>query len=1110
MALDAGHALSCTTGAVLDPVFALRTRVRLAPGQTASVAFTTLVAETRERLFELTGRYHDPHSAQRALDLAWTAAQVELLELNISPSDAALFQDLAGHLFYSSPAVRAPQEELERNRGSQPLLWAQGISGDWPIVLATLESPDGLPTLRQLFAAHRYWRRRGMTADLVVLNTRAHSYLQELDDRIAAAMFAATDSELVDRPGGVFVRRADRLQPDELAMLRATARLHVTCDGRALGQIVAGADAAAAAALEPTAFAAREPQRRLRELRELGREARVEPFPVTTADRRAEPAPSGARRTPAGGGRVVPGTQPPLLYDNGFGGLTAGGDYEIRIRGDHVPPAPWINVIANPHGGFVVSERGAGATWAGSSQFYRLTPWHNDPVSDPPSDVLYIRDVESGVAWSATPAPMRHDLPCTVRHAPGRSTFEQEVDGIRTTLTVGIAPDRAIKLARLQVTNAGLTPRRLEVTSYVEWVLGSLREHSQHQVHTAFDERSGAIYAHNYFNPNFAAWVAYAAMSEPIVGHTADRREFLGRHGSVDDPAALDRPLLGTTGGAIDPCAALRCALALEPGATRDVVVILGAADSQDAAARDVAEHADVARATAAMDRTVADWESRLSTITVHTPEPSFDAIVNRWSLYQALACRMWGRSALYQSSGAYGFRDQLQDSMAFVYADAPLAREHILRAAARQFVEGDVQHWWHPESGRGVRTRFSDDLVFLPYVVDHYLHVTGDLTVLDERVPFITMRPLEPHEHELYDLPHVSDQAATVYEHCVLALRKACTQGAHGLPLIGIGDWNDGMNRVGVEGRGESVWLAWFLITTLRAFADRADARGETETARELRARADGYVEAVEAHGWDGAWYRRAYFDDGTPLGSAQNDECRIDAIAQSWSVISGAADPVRQRQAMASFEKHLVREDARLLLLLTPPFDRTPKDPGYIKGYLPGVRENGAQYTHAALWSVLATARLGDGDRAFALYQMLNPLTHTATAEAVGTYKVEPYVIAADVYTTPAHCGRGGWTWYTGSASWMYRVGLEAILGFTRRGDTLRIEPRAPKSWPGFSIAYRHGRSRYTIAVHDPGALRPGEAAITVDGVAIAGQEIALVDDGQPHEVDVRPRAG
>ena len=593
-----------------------------------------------------------------------------------------------------------------------------------------------------------------------------------------------------------------------------------------------------------------------------------------------------------------------------------------------------------------------------------------------------------------------------------------------------------------------------------------------------------------------------------MTSHTGSRREFLGRNGAADEPAALSTgaPLSGITGAGIDPCAALQCELALAPGESREIVILLGAAPDAAAARQAIAEYRDVERARVVLDRAAAGWRDRLSVVTVRTPEPTFDAMLNRWTLYQALACRMWARSALYQSSGAYGFRDQLQDTMAFVYAEPALARAHILRAASRQFLEGDVQHWWHPQSGRGVRTRISDDLAWLPYVVDHYVRTTGDATVLDAYVPFLAMRELGPEEHEIYDLPQVTDEHGSVYEHCLRALRRACTVGVHGLPLIGIGDWNDGMSRVGVEGRGESVWLGWFLVTTLRAFAEYAEARGDRPVAGEFRRQAAAYTVAVEAHGWDGSWYRRAYFDDGTPLGSLGSDECRIDSIAQSWSVISGAGDPDRQALAMRSLEEFLVRDDARLLLLLTPPFDRTPKDPGYIKGYLPGVRENGAQYTHAALWAVLATALRGDADRAFELFQMLNPLTHARTAEEVDIYKVEPYVVAADVYTAEGQLGRGGWTWYTGSASWMYRVGLEGILGLRKQGDTLFIEPRAPTSWPEYTIEYRHGRSLYVIVVHNEDGTARGGPAVTIDGRGAEGAGIPLVDDGVRHAVEVR----
>jgi cyclic beta-1,2-glucan synthetase len=759
----------------------------------------------------------------------------------------------------------------------------------------------------------------------------------------------------------------------------------------------------------------------------------------------------------------------------------------------------------------VVSERGGGFTWAKNSYFFRLTPWHNDPVSDPTSEVLYLRDEESGELWSATPAPIAQEAPYVVRHAAGASTFEFEHHGIATRLTLAMAEDEAVKLSVLRVTNRDARPRRIAVTAYVEWTLGVDRERMQHHVHTSFDPELGAVLARSFHDPQFADGVAFCALSEPVTGHTGDRREFLGRNGGVDAPAALARDrLTGTTGPGLDPCAALQCVLELAPGEAREVTVLLGAAGGSAEAARTVARYRAPGAVVAAAARSVEKWDERLSVITVRTPEPSFDAMVNRWTLYQALSCRMWARSAVYQSSGAYGFRDQLQDVLAFVHAEPGVARGHILTAAARQFVEGDVQHWWHPQSGRGVRTRFSDDLVWLPYVVERYVAVSGDASVLDEQVPFLTMRPLEPDEHEVYELPGVATEQGSIYEHCLRALRRACTSGVHDLPLIGGGDWNDGMNRVGVEGRGESVWLAWFLVATLRSFSDLCERRGDAAVARDFRARADAYVAAVETHGWDGEWYRRAYFDDGTPLGSSASEECRIDSIAQSWSVISGAGAPDRQRRAMRSFEEHLVRPEDRLLMLLTPPFDRTPLDPGYIKGYLPGVRENGAQYTHAALWAVLATAMRGDGDRAFELYQMLNPLTHTCTPEGVERYRVEPYVVAADVYTAPGQVGRGGWTWYTGSASWMYRVGLESILGFTRRGDTLRIDPRVPAGWRGFSIEYRFGDATYAISVEEPAEISRVGAEVTMDGTILDGAVFPLRADGARHEVLVRPAAG
>lgn len=1113
VALATPGPLSGTTGAVLDPIFALRVRVRVAPGRTVSVAFTTLVATSRERAFELADRHRDPYGAQRALDLAWTATQAELRDLGVTAKEAGVFQDLAAHLFYATPDLRAPEAELRRNRGSQAALWSQGISGDWPILLALIDAVTGLPTLAELLAAHSYWRRHGMTVDLVVLNTQTSGYLQELGDRISAILFSAGDSELLDRAGGVFVRRRALLDEADLLMLRATARVHVHCDGRALRHVTAQAAAVAEGPLKATV----EPDApgRLAE--------RSVPGGLVTrpGSRGQKPTPRAGRNQARAKTPLPPAPQDATegaperedrqtsLFDNGIGALEDDGRYRIELLGGKVPPAPWSNVVAGPRGGFVVSESGGGFCWAENSYFFRLTPWHNDPVADVPGEVIYVRDDETGQLWSATPAPLQGEAAFVVHHGAGFSTFARSGSDVSTKLTLGLAEEGAVKVSLLEVQNHGSRSRRLTLTSYVEWTLGVLREHTQHQVQTWFDAGLGAVLATNPFDPQFAGWVAFSASSEVPTSHSGDRRSFLGRNGSLGAPAALEvRGLDDVTGAARDPCAALQMSLEIPAGQTKEVVFLLGATASRSTARQTVGRLRDPQQARAAVEETAAAWRARLSVIEVETPEPSFDAMMNHWLLYQALSCRMWARSAVYQSSGAFGFRDQLQDAMALLYAEPALARAHILLAASRQFVEGDVQHWWHPQSGRGVRTRFSDDMAWLPYVLAQYIRVTGDGGILDEQVPFLTMRLLSEHEHELYDLPTVTAETATVHEHALRALRRACTRGDLGLPLMGIGDWNDGMNRVGAEGRGQSVWLAWFLATTARGFARHCS----TSVAAELRAQADAYVAAAESNAWDGEWYRRAYFDDGTALGAASGEECRIDSIAQSWSVISGGGSPDRQARAMASLERHLVDESAGIVSLLDPPFDKSLHDPGYIKGYLPGVRENGAQYTHAALWAVLATALRGNGERAFALFQMLNPLLHAETPGGVATYKVEPYVVAADVYTAQGHRGRGGWTWYTGSASWMYRIGIETLLGLIKRGDTLSFCPRVPRAWPGFRLRYRFGKTPYDIEIRlfQDGVRAAKMPSVHLDGQPLTGMTLHLVDDGVPHKVEVDVPSG
>ncbi len=1092
-ALEPGGRLSGTTGPVLDPVFSLRRRVRVAPDSSVSVSFTTAVADSREEALRLADQYHDGHGSTRAFELAWAHSQVELRHLHLAAEEAHLFQRLAAHVVYTGSALRSAAAVAANEQG-QPGLWRSGISGDRPIVLVRVAEAEELPLVRQLLRAHTYWRLKGLVADLVIINEHPSSYLEELQQQLQGLVRSSDAHTLVDKPGGVFVRQADHLSVDDKVLLQAAARVMLVGNR---GALAVQLDRLVEPRALPAALVVKE-RRRAEEPPQPGPAAEAD---LLFANGLGGFTPDGreyvialAERAPAGPGR--PEKRPRL----------AGPVPRTAPAGFVYPPAPWINVVANPHCGFIVSESGAGYTWAGNSQANRLTPWSNDPVSDPPGEVLYLRDEATGEYWTPTPLPRGPAGSTVVRHGQGSTVFYGQHQGLAHELTLFVPPDDPVKCLRLTVRNTGSQPRRLSATFFAEWVLGTVRDQAPLQVVPGLDEETGALLARNPFNTDFARRLAFADVSLRPRTFTTDRTEFLGRNGSPAAPAALGRvELSGAVEPTFDPCAAIMTRFELKPGEEKEVVFFLGQAGRPEEVRELLRRYNQPGRVRQALAEVRSRWDQVLSAVQVRTPNPALDLMVNRWLLYQDLSCRVWGRSAFYQSGGAYGFRDQLQDVMALVYGAPGEARAQILRAAGRQFLEGDVQHWWHPPVGRGVRTRFSDDFLWLPLVTWHYVTTTGDAALLDEPAPFLRAPVLRPDQEEDYGLPEVTEETATVYEHCVRAVEHGCRFGAHGLPLMGTGDWNDGMNRVGAEGRGESVWDGWFLLTILHHFAELADRRGDAERAATWRSRAEQLHAAIEDQAWDGRWYRRAYFDDGTPLGSAENDECKIDSIVQSWAVLSGAADPERARQAMAAVEEYLVRDADKLILLFTPPFDHGKLAPGYIKGYLPGIRENGGQYTHAATWVVLATALQGRGRRAVELFDLLNPIRHAATPEAVARYRVEPYVVAADVYSQPPHTGRGGWTWYTGSAAWLYRVGLEGILGFRKEGNALRLDPRVPPDWPGFEMTYVHGSATYHVVVENPEGVEQGVRSVTVDGTAQASPVIELADDGKRHEVKV-----
>ncbi|MDP2760230.1 MAG: glucoamylase family protein [Sideroxyarcus sp.] len=1074
--LDSGDhpsTLSNTQGSVLDPIVAIRRTLTLSPDESASVQIISGVADTREAALALLEKYCDRHFVERAFEMAWFQSQEVLRHLNATEADAQVFGRLANSVIYGNALRRAAPGVIARNQLGQSGLWRFGISGDLPIVKLRIGDLNRIDLVKQVLQAHAYWRMKGLAADLVIVNEDFSGYRALLQDLIMGLINAGPEAQVLDKPGGVFVRRAEELSEDERVLLQTVARIVFSDTTETLIEQVERrvSPERASDRLEPTQQAAAEPV-----------------YPLAARER---------------------------IFSNGLGGFTPDGhEYVVTLEPGQTTPAPWVNVIASPHIGTVVSESGSAYTWAENAHEFRLTPWHNDPLSDSSGEALYIRDEETGAFWSPTPLPARGRSGYVCRHGFGYSVFEHYEAGIASELFTYVAMDAPVKFVVVKLRNQSKRARSLSLTGYWELVLGEWRHANLMHIVTESDPQTGALFARNAYGRECANRVVFAHVSERERSVSGNRTEFIGRNGSLTNPAAMRRKRLsGRTGAGLDPCAAIQSRIELAAGQTREIVFVFGAARDDDEARHFIQRFGGPASARQALETVWEHWNRTLGAVNVDTPDPALNVLANGWLVYQTLSCRLWGRSGYYQSGGAYGFRDQLQDTMALVHTTPWLAREQLIRHAGRQFLKGDVQHWWHPPHGQGVRTHFSDDYLWLPYATCRYVRATGDTGVLDEPIHFLEGRELNAEEEAYYDQPQRSPEAASLYEHCVRALKHGLRFGAHQLPLMGCGDWNDGMNLVGKEGRGESVWLAWFLVENLELFAGLARDRNDAAFAELCIAQAAQLRSNIEAQAWDGAWYRRAWFDDGTPLGSSSNDECQIDSISQSWAVISKGGDPVRARQAMAAVDQRLVRRDKQIIQLLDPPFDKSDLEPGYIKGYIPGVRENGGQYTHAAIWTTMAFAMLGDTERAWEFFAMLNPIHHGSTAEAIDRYKVEPYVMCADIYGAAPHTGRGGWTWYTGAAGWMYRLTVETLLGLNLEGDHLRIAPCIPAHWNEYKIHYRYRDTFYHITIKRIGEQPEHAIRVTVDGVLVdvaggTGQPqglIPIVDDRRDHHVEV-----
>ena len=1075
--MQPGHALSSTVGCVLDPIFSVRGRLKLKPGESARATFWTAVADSREAVLALMRSLDADDASDKAFAGAKQWAERASATLGISQADADMYDALVGPLLYADAAWRGSADALGRAQGGAPTLWSGGISGDRPIALFQVSNQTDVDGVDELLKAQCYWRSRGLGVDVVLLDTadgQQGELGRHLQQQIDQQKFRLSS------PEGVVKAEAFLLFDDSISDalrdgLEASARL--VLDASRWSHLTA-----------------------LRVHTEIEADT-----PSSISQLKSEE-----------GASEIPAPSPPREFDNGLGGfIDHGRSYEITLENGACTPAPWINVIANADFGFLVSAEGGGYTWSENSQQNALTPWPNDPVSDVPHEVLYLRDDESGALWSATALPIRApDAIYSVEHGKGYSRFRHTAYGIESTLLQFVPVSGALKLSRLRLHNHSSRTRRLSITGYVQWALGPNGSVTAPFLCTAMDPATGALFASNAWRAEFNQRVAFIDFPGRSCTCTGDRLEFLGRYGTVERPAALmsGAPLSGRTGMGMSPCGALQTVIEIAAGDDVELTFVLGEAQSREACAALVASCRQMDLDVVFKQARDA-WRTTLDVVQVRTPDRAMDILINDWLVYQALGCRMWARTAYYQASGAYGFRDQLQDAMALCVARPELTRQHLLRAAARQFPEGDVQHWWLPPSGQGIRTRIRDDRVWLPYAAAHYVLTTGDSGVLEESLPFLDGAALKQGETDAFFQPGVSKELATLYEHASRAIDSSLTCGAHGLPLIGTGDWNDGMNNVGAQGRGESIWLAWFLVATIDAFAPLAEARSDDVRARQWRDYADKLRVVLDSDaGWDGDWYRRGYYDDGTPLGSRDSDECKIDVIAQSWSLMAGGTHVAHIAKAMASVQQYLIRQDDRIALLFTPPFDHTKANPGYIKGYPPGIRENGGQYTHGATWSIFAYAKLGQGENAAQLFDMLNPIRHADSPDAVARYKVEPYIGCADVYSVAPHVGRGGWTWYSGTAGWLYRAGVEAILGFQLKGDHLLLDPCIPRAWPGYSMVYRRQNkdgttTRYDITVENPTGASRGVAQIELDGVALppSARLIPLAEDCVSHTVRV-----
>ncbi|WP_027625800.1 GH36-type glycosyl hydrolase domain-containing protein [Clostridium lundense] len=1053
--------LTNTEGAVLDPILSIRIRVKMPPKETCKIAYITAVGESKEDVIRLARKYRDWNNVNRVFELAWTQSQVETRYLGINSSICNLYQSMASKVIFLNDTFKEREEYIKNINKDQSALWPYGISGDLPIVIVLLRKEEDIEIARQMLKAHEYWSLKGLKVDLIMINLENTSYIQALQEAIRDLILSSHARDKENRAGGVFCYNKSTMTEEDIKFIISIGRLIIDPEK---GSINA--------------------QLRRKESLEYNEDA----LNCSKLEFKE---------------KNIKLDIPKLNYFNSLGGFNDEGDKYIIILDNYKnTPAPWINVISNGNFGFHISENGVSYTWYKNSRENKVTTWSNDPIKDSEAEELYIRDEVSGEIWSISPKPIRDGGKYIIEHSYGYSNFKHKAYGIMGELTVFAAIEDSVKICIVKLTNNTDIERKLSLTYYAQLVLGVVPQQTAQYISTYVDKEKEYMYAQNPYSSSFGNLVAYLKVAGgEDISFTGNRGDFIGKEGFIENPQALKKVRLsGSVGAGLDPCMAINSKVILKPDEEKYIVVLLGEDENINRIHSVIERYSDIEKVLRELEQVKDYWRDKLGKIQIETPDKTMDIIVNGWLMYQVIACRYWARTAFYQSGGAYGFRDQLQDSLAISYIEPQYTRNQILYSASRQFVEGDVQHWWHPVVDSGIRTRFSDDLLWLPYVTTQYINNTGDYSILDDVVPYLEDEPLKEGEDERYNIARKSDKAGSIYEHCIKAIDRSLKFGEHNIPLMGSGDWNDGMSTVGNEGKGESVWVGWFLYTILKDFINICNFKKDKDKEEKYNEMLKFIIENIERNAWDGNWYRRAYFDDGTPLGSSENDEAQIDSLSQSWAVISGGGRESRAKEAMMSVERYLVKYDKGLVKLLTPAFDKSSLEPGYIKGYVPGVRENGGQYTHATVWYILALTMLGFNDKAWNIFNMINPINHTGSYLDCQRFKVEPYVITADVYAVEPHVGRGGWSWYTGAAGWMYTTAITGILGFKLVKDKgFTIRPNIPKSWDGFKMTYRREKCVYNVNVS-----RGNEECIKLNGDILKDDIVPFLSDGD-HQVEV-----